>query len=174
MDLGWWWWVLEKSTNADNCWHWVMSTWGEMGFIMCSSTLYMLENILNKKLKTPVPGRQVPITLAVQTNGGWDSRRNFRILRGILLKGLNRLRTYADSLPLGPSTGAAAGRAPVAYGEKLKCLASQVSAGGQLPPRQNSRGQALSLCWALHHTEPQSGNTISETPSTWFTWFVPI
>ena len=36
----------------------------------------------------------------------------------------NRLRTYTDSPTLGSSTGAAAGRASVAYREKSKCLAS--------------------------------------------------
>ena len=37
----------------------------------------------------------------------------------------NKLRTYADSHPLGSSTRAAAGRAPVVYREKLKCLATE-------------------------------------------------
>ena len=36
----------------------------------------------------------------------------------------NGLRTYANSLPLDFSTRAAAGKASVAYGEKLECLAS--------------------------------------------------
>ena len=36
----------------------------------------------------------------------------------------NRLRSHADPHPLESGTRATAGRAPVAYGEKLKCLAS--------------------------------------------------
>ena len=60
------------------------------------------------------------------------------------LRACNSLRTYADSLPLGSNTGAAAGRALVAYGENLVSRI-RASAGGQLPPRQNSRSQAVVL-----------------------------
>ena len=52
-----------------------------------------------------------------------------------------------DSLPLGSSTRAAAGRAPLAYREKLKCLVSgQVPGNSFLPERTpEDRQRPLSL-----------------------------
>ena len=70
---------------------------------------------------------------------------------------------------MGSSTRATPGRAPVAYGEKLKCLASGQVLGGNFlwNKTPEARQQPLS------HTEPQSGDTIVETPSTWFTQVAP-
>ena len=56
----------------------------------------------------------------------WVCGRNCGILRHLLLKGPQW--TYIDSLSLGSSFRAAAWRAPVAYREEWKCLAS----GGEL------------------------------------------
>ena len=49
-------------------------------------------------------------------------------------KACNGLKTYPDSLPLGFSTGAVAGRGTVAYREKLKCLASGPVPGDSFLP----------------------------------------
>ena len=65
--------------------------------------------------------------------------------------------TYLDSLPLSSSTRVTPGGTPVAYGEKLKCLASR-------------RAEGIIHCLNSPHTEVASW-CISETPSAWLTLF---
>ena len=77
--------------------------------------------------RPPSPGFQCQELLAVKTSGVWSGRRNCMILRSLFLKGLQKIKDLYI-LPLGSSTRATAGRAPAAYGEKLKCLES-----GQVP-----------------------------------------
>ena len=64
------------------------------------------------------------------------------------LRAHKRLRTYSNSLPLGSSSGAATGRAPVTYGENLKCLASRQVTGYSCllvkTPNARQRKEALS------------------------------
>ena len=75
----------------------------------------------------------------------------------------NGVRAYADSLPLGFSTRATAGRAPVAHWEKLKGLASgQVLGDGLLPDRTpEARQQHCPLskpCTPQSHRAPPGDN----------------
>ena len=56
----------------------------------------------------------------LKTSGGWGSRRNCRILKRLLLKGLQGLRTHPDPPPLGFSTRATVGKVQVGHGKKRR------------------------------------------------------
>ena len=93
--------------------------------------------------------------------------RNCQIIRRLILKVLHRRRIYKDSPPLGFSTRATAGRAQVAYGEKVRRLKT-VMAGRQVPPRQTTRSQAaaLSPLWAFS-PPPQSHKVVKRVALPW-------
>ncbi|KAF6109770.1 hypothetical protein HJG60_010973 [Phyllostomus discolor] len=101
-----------------------------------------------------MPGRQAPIT------SGYEKQWGLLRWKKLGFLGVCRPRTYVDSLPLGLSTGAAAGRAPVAYGEKLKCLAS-----GQVPG-DSFLSDKISEARQWHRPLPEPSSTQSHRAVT--------
>ena len=79
---------------------------------------------------------------------------------------------FTQILPLDSSSGGSRYNSTSGIQGEIEVSRIRSSARGQLPPGQNSRGQAVGLSpfWALPHTKPQSGNTILDTLSMWFTW----
>ena len=73
--------------------------------------------------------------------------------------------TYTDSFPLGFNTRAIAERAPAAYKEKWKCLASgQVPEDSFLQTKLQRPGRGTVPSLSPPETEPQSSNSVCLHP----------
>ena len=127
--------------------------------------------------RTSSPGFQCqedksPQLLAAKTSRDGLSGRNFwSTKQAVPLKEPTHGLTYSDPHPLSSSTKVAGWKAPVAYREELKCLASRRELGNSFLPDKRADGGLLSP----PPTEPQSRQVgaLSETPSTQLTLSTP-